>query len=166
MQAAAAANYLAQKYSDPKTLRLTVGALFDNIVWGMPETADLAEEQVKQLGLHLGFDSTRPEKEDNDGGPDNLWGLNPTTNAVIELKTELTREPPTIAKHEVGQLLTSIEWDVGRNPHVTDRIPVLLHPASELDRFAHLPATARIITEADPHDSTPVSQQSTGAHRR
>jgi hypothetical protein len=149
LQATAAANYLAEKYSDSTTLRLTVGSLFDNIVWGMPETADLAEEQIKQLGLHLGFDSTRPEKEDNDGGPDNLWGLSPGTNAVIELKTEVTRNPLTIVKHEAGQLLTSIEWDVTRNPHVPNRIPVLLHPGTELHNLAHVTASTRIVTESD-----------------
>jgi hypothetical protein len=74
IQAAAVTAFLKENYTDAKTLRLSFGALFDNIVWGVEETALLAEEQVKQLGLHLGFASTRPDREDYDGGPDNSCG--------------------------------------------------------------------------------------------
>lgn len=151
-QAQQAAAYLARKYTDPNALRLRVGALFDNIVWGVPETADLAEENFKLLGLHLGFAASRPEKEDHDGGPDNLWGLSPTTNAVIELKTEVTRDNPKIIKSEASQLLASIQWDIDRNKHVTARIPVLVHPSNELDRCANLPSETRVITPADLED--------------
>jgi hypothetical protein len=149
LQGAAAATYLADKYSDATAMRLNFGTLFDNIVWGVDETADLAEQQVKQLGLHLGFASTRPEKEDNDGGPDNLWGLSPNANAVIELKTEVSRADNRITKTEAGQLLTSIAWDGRRNQHVEHRIPVLIHPNHELEHRANLPDDARIVTEAD-----------------
>jgi hypothetical protein len=152
LQGEAAAAYLKEKYDDPKVLRLTVGALFDNIVWGLDETHDLAEQQIKELGFHLGFDSARPDKEDDDGGPDNLWGLSPTVNAVIELKTEVSRDDSRIKKTEAGQLLTSLTWDANRNKHVQKHIPVLIHPNSELQDNASLPPDARIITMADLKD--------------
>jgi hypothetical protein len=148
-QADSAAAYLGATYSDGIALRLGIGALFDNISWGLEETHDLAEAQFKLLGLHLGFASTRPDKEDNDGGPDNLWGLNPTTNAVIELKTEITRENPVINKEEAGQLLTSLEWDAGRNPDATSRIAVIVHPSNVLSRNSSLPPGTRVITKDD-----------------
>lgn len=150
LQGTAAAAYLKEMYTDANALRLSFGTLFDNITWGLRETHDLAEQQLKLLGLHLGFASTRPDKEDKDGGPDNLWGMNPTTNAVIELKTEVNRGDLRISKvKEAGQLLTSLEWDARRNPHVTQRIPVMLHPSNELHPEASLPPETRIITMAD-----------------
>lgn len=148
-QAEAAAMYLADAYGDGVMLRLGIGALFDNISWGIEETHDLAEEQFKLIGLHLGFASTRPDKEENNGGPDNLWGLNPTTNAVIELKTEITRDKPVINKDEAGQMLLSLEWDAERNPDVTNRVAVFVHPSSELSAMVNLPPGSRAITTAD-----------------
>ncbi|OKH75817.1 hypothetical protein EB72_08360 [Mycobacterium sp. SWH-M1] len=148
-QAQTAAAYLAEIYADGVTLRLGVGALFDNIIWGVEETHDLAEEQIKLIGLHLGFTSTRPDKEENNGGPDNLWGLNPTTNAVIELKTEITRQDPVINADEAGQMLLSIQWDEKRNPDATNRVAVFVHPSSEMSPNVNLPAGTRAITRSD-----------------
>lgn len=148
-QAVTAAAYLDAHYDDPVSLRLGMGSLFDNIVWAVPETADLAEEQFRLLGLHLGFASSRPDREENDGGPDNLWGLSPASNAVIELKTEVTRENPVINKDEAGQLLTSLEWDARRNPDATTRVPVIVHPRAVLSPQASLPPHTRVITPQD-----------------
>ncbi len=147
LQSRAAVAYLEANYSDANTLRLRVGSLFDNIVWGVPGTADLAEEQFRLIGLHLGFSSTRPEKDDSDGGPDNLWGLTPEVNAVIELKTEVERVDTRIIKSEAGQLLTSLEWDARRNPNNTEQIPVLVHPSDTLHDVANLPPETRVITK-------------------
>jgi len=144
-QGAAAVEYLKQ-YSDAATLRLSLGALFDNVVWGVDETADLAEEQIRLLGLHLGFESTRPEKEDADGGPDNRWVLNRTADAVIELKTEVSRPDPSITKSEAEQLVHSEVWDEERFGHITSRTLVMLHPSAALSSHAHLPDEARILT--------------------
>src|SRR5690606_4727569 len=54
-----AAEYLAAHYTDGRQLQLKVGSLFDNIVWGVPQAADRSEAQIRELGLHLGFASTR-----------------------------------------------------------------------------------------------------------
>lgn len=69
-------------------------------------------------------------------------------NAVIELKTEVSRQDNRIKKTEAGQLLTSLVWDANRNKHVEKRIPVLIHPNSELQDSASLPPDARIVTKA------------------
>jgi hypothetical protein len=149
-QAEVAAAYLTEQYDDPVAMRLGVGSLFDNIVWAVPETHDLAEDQFRLLGMHLGFASSRPDREENNGGPDVLWGLSPESNAVIELKTEITRKNPMINKiDEAGQLLTSLEWDAARNPDATNRIPVMVHPSSVLSPNASLPPHTRVITEQD-----------------
>lgn len=147
-QGAAAVECLKQ-YSDAATLRLSFGALFDNVVWGVDDTADLAEEQIRLLGLHLGFDSTRPEKEDADGGPDNRWVLGASADAVIELKTEVSRPDPAISKSEAEQLVHSKVWDEERFGHITLRTLVMLHPSVTLSSHAHLPDGARVMTVSD-----------------
>ncbi|WP_411375760.1 DEAD/DEAH box helicase [Arthrobacter sp. MPF02] len=149
LQGTSAAEYLAATYSDANTLRLGFGSIFDNISWGLEETASLAEEQFRLLGLHLGFSSIRPEKDYNDGGPDNLWRLSPNVDAVIELKTEVNRNDTSIIKSEAGQLLHSLEWSVQHHPEATKRIPVLVHPGKSLHEKAQLPVDTRIITPQD-----------------
>ena len=144
-QAEAAAAFLASRYSDADTLRLATGAIFDNIVWGVEESADLAEEQVRVLGEHLGFGSTRPDKYDDDGGPDNLWAMSPKSHAVIELKTEISRPDPLVNKSEAGQLGHSLVWHGDLFPGIETVTPVLVHPSSTLTSEAHLPKGARVM---------------------
>lgn len=147
-QGQAAAKYLDENYADPCKLELKVASLFENIIWGVERAADLSEEQFKLLGLHLGFGSSRPEKDDRDGGPDNLWALSTKKYAVIELKTGISRENMAITKSEAGQLNHSMTWFRERYPEISKPIPVLVHPSEELDTQAHLPSDTRVITES------------------
>jgi hypothetical protein len=147
VQGQAAAHYLTDTYSDPTTLRLWVGSILDDIALDPNRTLQ-AEEAVRLLGLHLGFGSTRPDQEFGIG-PDNHWLLSQTTAAVIELKTGVTRHEPFISKEEVNQLSGSVNWDVETNKHVTDRIPVLIHPHGQLHPPASPPAGMRVITPVE-----------------
>lgn len=148
-QGKAASDYLATHYHDARTLQLAASSMFDNVAWGVEHAADLAEEQVRLLGLHLGFGSNRPEKEDRDGGPDNLWGFAPGRYAVIEMKTDVTRDELAITKSEAEQLVHSMTWFGDHYPNATHSTPVLVHPSNELHAAAHLPAGTRIITTED-----------------
>ena len=146
-QGQAAATYLDEHYSDARTLELTIASLFDNIVWGVEHASDRSEEQFRLLGLHLGFGSGRPEKEDRDGGPDNLWALSSERYAVIELKTDISRDDPVIIKDEAEQLVHSMAWFSDRYPEIsTTPTAVLVHPSDELDAKAHVPPGTRVIT--------------------
>ena len=144
-QGLAAATYL-NRYTDPGAMQLAVVSLFDNVVWSAPHTAEHSEEQFRLLGLHLGFESTRPEKEFSDGGPDNLWALTPGSYAVVELKTEVSRPNPVIIKSESEQLVHSLAWFEDTYPNDAQSVPVLLHPSSLLDSQAHVPPGTRMIT--------------------
>ncbi|MEU9795196.1 hypothetical protein AB0E27_32255 [Streptomyces sparsogenes] len=73
------------------------------MVWGEEERSDNADRASQQLGLHLGFASTRPEKLYGTG-PDNLWALSAGRQAVVELKTGCTTN--TIARKDMDQLHT------------------------------------------------------------
>lgn len=146
-QGAAAAEYLGSEYSDARTMELAIASIFDNIIWGVEQAAHLSEEQFLLLGHHLGFGSSRPEKEDRDGGPDNLWALTPKQYAVIELKTDVSRSSPVIIKSEAGQLVHSMTWFRNLYPEVPKSTPVLVHPSTELSTDAHLPVGTRVITK-------------------
>ncbi|MGW0455873.1 DEAD/DEAH box helicase [Gordonia sputi] len=146
-QGQAAAMYLDEHYSDARTLELAIASLFDNIVWGVEHASDRSEEQFRLLGLHLGFGSGRPEKEDRDGGPDNLWALSSERYAVIELKTDVSRDDPAIIKDEAEQLVHSMTWFSDRYPEVPTPTAVLVHPSDELDAKAHVPQGTRVITK-------------------
>ncbi|MBE7700235.1 hypothetical protein H9623_07960 [Oerskovia sp. Sa1BUA8] len=148
-QGRTAAEYLAAQYADSRQLQLKTASLFDNIVWGVHQAADRSEAQVRELGLHLGFGSSRPEKEDSDGGPDNLWALAVGRFGVIELKTDVKRADTRITKSEAEQLGHSMTWFESRYPDAAHAAPVLLHPSSVLRGDAHLPQGARIITPND-----------------
>lgn len=138
-----------QLAKEQKLSELYVDDLFTNIAWGIEETANKAEESVKILGNLLGFDASRPEKEEGDGGPDVLWAMSTKQYAVIELKTEVTRDDKTISKSEAEQLTHSAEaWFPDKYPGCS-AIPVFLHPYTTLHAQAHVPAGTRVITEAD-----------------
>jgi hypothetical protein len=133
VQAQAAAAFLGDTYSDGTSLVLAVQALTEEVIWGDEERTDDAERAWERLGEHLGFVSTRPEKQ-YDKGPDNLWVLGAGRHAVIELKTGRTTD--TIIKHDLDQLGGSVRWDKQTYPDVTQQIPVMVHPSRTPHRQA------------------------------
>jgi hypothetical protein len=143
-QGQTAATFLAKQYDDATTLQLSIGAVLDDVTWDEDRTED-AEEGVRRLGELLGFVSTRPEREFG-RGPDNHWALTPTKNAVIELKTGVTRPDPELIKSEVDQLSGSLNWDAEHYTDASDRVPVLLHPGVHRHPEASPPAGTRVIT--------------------
>uniref|UniRef100_UPI001CB6FBCA hypothetical protein n=1 Tax=Nonomuraea sp. SYSU D8015 TaxID=2593644 RepID=UPI001CB6FBCA len=141
-QAEAAAKFLAAEYSNGTALLLAVQALLEDVVWGDEKRSEDAERAWQQLGQHLGFTSTRPEKMYTTG-PDNLWVLSHQRHAVIELKTG--RQQPAINKHDLDQLGGSVRWDLGIHPHVKP-LPVIVHPSRKLDHKAIAVDGMRVIT--------------------
>ena len=146
-QADAVFDYFAS-YSDNTLLQLDIQSIFSGIRWGESGNSDFAEECVKQAGQLLGFDSSRPEKEDvRAGGPDNLWRLSDKEFLVIELKTEVSRQDARIVKTEAAQLSHSVSWlsdCYGRDVVVT---PIFVHPSSGTRDDCHPPSGTRVITK-------------------
>ena len=71
-------------------------------------TVKQTEEAVRQLGVYLGLDSSRPDNEFGTG-PDVLW-VSPNTPAFcLELKTDKLPES-TYTKYEIGQMHMHIQW--------------------------------------------------------
>lgn len=144
-QVSGALKFLSQ-YDDAVEMQLAVASIFEKIVWGVEKSADRSEEQFRQLGLILGFGSNRPDKDDGDGGPDNLWRMPEDRFAVIELKTEITRRDPTITKAEAEQLGHSVVWLNSIYGQSAVALPILVHPSHVMAREAHLPPGTRVMT--------------------
>lgn len=70
--------------------------------------ANKFEKGVEQLGLILGYQSFRPEKEKNEG-PDNVWIMDNNQILIIECKSEKKNEN-IINKEDISQLYHSVEW--------------------------------------------------------
>ena len=148
-QAKQVAVFLSKKYSDEDSLRLGFESIFSNIKWGVPGTAQTAEENIKLLGEHLGFGSTMPDKESSDGGPDNLWALSSDWYAVMELKTAVVRDDPRIKKSEAEQLLHSSNWFVQKYGKDVKHIPVLFHPSAEVEPDCVPDPETRVVQPRD-----------------
>ncbi|MBN6040040.1 DEAD/DEAH box helicase [Amycolatopsis sp. 195334CR] len=145
VQARTAAGYLGATYADSTALVLGVRTVLDEIVWD-EERTDQAEAAWEKLGLHLGFGSTRPERLYNTG-PDNLWTLTPTSNAVIELKTGVELTCTGIAKKDADQLRGAVQWNTDAYGAVA-AVPVMVHPVDVYDARAIAVPQMRVITPA------------------
>lgn len=140
-QAQAACDYLTSRYDDGTTLQLKTQMMLDDLAFApSQERVEAAEGAMRDLGLHLGFEATRPEKEAGKG-PDGCWGLTPDKNAVIELKTGAERVDTDIIKSETDQLAGAVAWVAEVNESAGCR-PVLVSKSARL----HAKAKTRVIT--------------------
>ncbi len=105
-QSEQAATYLTGRYSSGADLIVGADAILADIAWDKERT-DEAEAALAELGLHLGFNSQRPELAYGIGS-DVLWAMGSHTYAVIEAKTGA--EAPLIWKKDINQLGGSINW--------------------------------------------------------
>lgn len=134
----------ALKFSDIVELQLHIRNVLDSIVWGELGNADQAEGCIQDIGVLLGFESSRPDKDFSDG-PDNLWRLSTDCYAVIEAKTDV-KSKNSISRSHAEQLSHSINWFVECIDPGADVVPVLVHPSSNTFENAHVPSGTRIIT--------------------
>lgn len=104
------------------------------------------EAALKELGRLLGFESSRPEKEE-DAGPDCLW-MDSEIVFVIEAKNEKTS--PHFSKKEAGQMQVSKTWFEKNYPnHNAVVIPLTISNAEIAQNDAEYPNDALLMTEAD-----------------
>ena len=102
-------------------------------------TSGEVEEALRYLGLYLGFDSSRPDKEGG-VGPDVLWVVDDYDVALcMEAKTD---KQPTSGynKRDVGQLHNHIEWARNEKEGV-EIIPTFVGPV--------FPSTAKASASDD-----------------
>lgn len=109
----------------------------------IPESHIEFEKAIDDLGKLLGFSTQMPEKDFNDGGPDNLW-LGDGCFYVIECKNETTTAK--ISKTDIEQLLSSSQWFKNSYPaNSTEFIPIIIHNSTEADVHANPSPEMRCI---------------------
>lgn len=102
------------------------------------------EAAIKELGLILGLNSTRPEEEFGTG-PDNLWQLDNQQFVVIECKNEATTE--FIPKKDCNQLNGSINWLYSNYLGINECYPILIHHSVNFSHDCSPETRIRIIDE-------------------
>jgi hypothetical protein len=121
---------------------IAIEDLTANFIYSPAINADKFENAVKEIGLFLGFSSSRPEDEEGDG-PDNLWRLEDGKNIIIEAKSRKTGDK--VPREDIEQLLHSIEWHKERYGNNQDYIPILMHPAKVKMNDAHPSNDMRLV---------------------
>ena len=142
-QAAAASTFLASAFTERNQLLVGVNALLDDLVLD-PDHTNEFESAMEYLGRLLGFAAQRPDR-DIGSGPDVLWAVGDLRFLVIECKSGSTAN--RIWRRDMAQLAHSVNWFSTTYDNSCSPIPVLVHPASNLDHNAIAPAGTRLITD-------------------
>lgn len=131
-QARAICVYAETISNNPNEYILYVNTVLSKLVFS-PD-AEGFEFSIAEFGKLLGFVSTRPDKETNGAGPDNLWAIGSGCYFVIECKSGATSE--IISKDYCNQLGGSVRWF--RSSYGADYScrPVIVHKAVDIDGCA------------------------------
>lgn len=96
--------------------------------WLVPSaSSNQFEESLKNLGIILGFEAHRPEREFGKGS-DDLWILDDRSAMVIEAKSRKDKDN-ALTKEEHGQLLEAYEWFSQNYPGIKG-YKVVVHPSA------------------------------------
>lgn len=127
-QAAASSTYMTKTYAAGRNLEIGVEVLLRDLTPTTEHGSSARfEEALLNVGLLLGFASSRPDKESG-LGPDNFWAIGNDRFWVIEAKSEATAEE--ISRSNLEQLSHSMDWFEGtyNEPRYT-ALPLLVHPS-------------------------------------
>ncbi|MBQ8604149.1 MAG: DEAD/DEAH box helicase family protein [Oscillospiraceae bacterium] len=135
--------YINDENFNPNSLVIHFNDIASKLTFS--QDADEFETALKKTGSIIGFVSTRPDKETNGEGPDNLWALGNNTYFVIECKNAAVAG--TISKDYCNQLGGSIRWfaqEYGDDYYST---PIMVHKSTIIDKQATAVENMRVITE-------------------
>ena len=99
-------NFIKNNNIKPNEYLIMINDILSNL--NFESSHNEFEESIRLLGKYIGLFSERPEKEYNNGGPDNLWGMGDNLYYVIECKNE--SNSTEISKRDCGQLHNSKSW--------------------------------------------------------
>jgi hypothetical protein len=94
-------------FESNEALMLSVSEIASSLVFG--KHADEFEAALQKMGVALGFNCQRPDKEWREG-PDNLWGIREGHFLLFECKSEVEQSRTEIYKTESGQMNNSCAW--------------------------------------------------------
>ncbi len=122
-----------QKFENYFELKMEVESIINNLIF--ESSSEVFEKAVEDLGKILGYESIRPDKENNDG-PDNLWKIDSQNFLVIECKNRVDPNRSFIKKSEAGQMSVHIAWFKKNYP--SNGKFIMVYPKQKmLDTAAH-----------------------------
>jgi len=133
--------FLTNNFKNSNSLIIWIQALLEDLSLGKKGTKKF-EKAIHQLGLFLGFSSSRPEE--NTGGPDNLWAIGNLQYFVIECKSGVETYNH-ICKHDINQLTGSMEWFRINYDETCSAKPIMIHPSNQYDSTASPHKDMRVI---------------------
>lgn len=104
------------------------------------------EQAINDIAKIIGIGASRPEKEDDDGGPDNLWSLDNNEYFIIECKNGVNKNIQEISKSDCSQMLSSIVW-FEKKYGTKKYYPIMIHRVNILEKHANADENMRILTE-------------------
>lgn len=100
------------------------------------------EKAMDELGIFLGFVTSQPDNETDDG-PDNFWS-GENLDFVIECKNNSLNN---ISRDETSQMFASIRWYEKNYKNNTRIVPIMLHRSSSLESNSHANDGFRVIND-------------------
>jgi replicative superfamily II helicase len=116
------------EYDTFEKLMISTDGILDALIFG--EESGKFETALRELGILLGFESQRPEKEDKQG-PDNLWCVGRQDFILFECKNEVKSTRTEINKLETGQMNNSCGWFEVNYPG-TSLTPIMIIPTKNV----------------------------------
>jgi len=127
--------------NDPNALVSRADLVLEDLAFGIDHES--FEQAFYELGIMVGFDPQRPEKEIGEG-PDILWCMENDQYLIIEAKNEVESSRKEIYKGEAEQLDHSVIW-FRQNYREDSYTPILIHPSARLAKDAYLEDDTRIV---------------------
>lgn len=140
-QALKSHRYFADNFANGNQLIIACQEIAANMVF-TEEGSDKFEGAVAEAGKFLGFDSQQPDLE-TATGPDVFWYLGANWGVVIECKSEASVS--SISKKYFNQLNGHVTWHEHLYPMAKPPIPVMMHPASDIDDSSSIPEGAYLF---------------------
>lgn len=125
-------NFIKSSNIKPNEYLISINDILSNL--NFEAAHNEFEESIKLLGKYIGLFSERPEKEYNNGGPDNLWGMGDNLYYVIECKNE--SNSVEISKRDCGQLHNSKSWFYKEYGQKYKCIPIIIHINNKFEKNA------------------------------
>lgn len=134
-------NFIKNNNIKPNEYLIMINDILSNL--NFESSHNEFEESIRLLGKYIGLFSERPEKEYNNGGPDNLWGMGDNLYYVIECKNE--SNSTEISKRDCGQLHNSKSWFYKEYGSKFKCIPIIIHRNNKFEKSASPEEDFRIL---------------------
>lgn len=129
----------------PSNCIIHINTILDGLTFS-PDS-DQFESCLFELGAILGFESSRPDKE-NKKGPDNLWAIGSGKYFVIECKSGTSTG--YISKKDCNQLIGSANWfDTEYSGNGFSCTPIMIHNSNIFDSVCSPLKQTRIMTPSN-----------------